>query len=46
MVMPAWEPVLEAGYYIGSSTIVNAELAGLESALEVAQAIAKGTSYV
>ena len=46
MVMPVWESVLEAGYYIGSSTIVNAELAGLESALKVVQAIAKGTLHV
>lgn len=43
MVMPVWELRLEAGYYIGYSTIVNAELAGLESALEVVRGIVKGT---
>jgi hypothetical protein len=33
MAMPVWEPILEAGKYLGQATIVTAELDGVEEAV-------------
>ena len=39
LVLPTWEPLLTAGQYLGSSTIVNAELAAIEMAMKAVSII-------
>ena len=41
LVMPVWEPLLTAGRFLGSSTIVNAELAAIELAMQAVQKIGR-----
>ena len=39
LVMPKWEPLVTAGVYLANSTVVNAELSGIEAAVSFVQSL-------